>query len=62
MTDKLSEREELIAQRAAKLAVEEMTKDFYAQVGRGVIHRLLVYLGAAVVGFAVAKGWVTWKP
>ena len=57
----LTEREMLIARKAAKLAVEEMTNEIYRQVGKGVLTRLLVWVGTFVVGFAVAKGWIVWK-
>lgn len=55
---KLSEREEAIAKRAAKMAVQEMTNDFYRAVGKTVISRLLIVIGLLVVGFATAKGWL----
>ncbi len=51
----------LIARKAAKLAVEEVTKEFYAQVGKGVVQRFLVILGAAVVGWLAARGYVSFK-
>jgi hypothetical protein len=57
----LTEREMLIARKAAKLAVEEVTKEFYAQVGKGVVQRFLVILGAAVVGWLAARGYVSFK-
>lgn len=57
----LTEREMLIARKAAKLAVEEMTNEIYRQVGKGVVHRFLVVLGAAVVGWLAAKGYIVWK-
>ncbi len=58
----LTDREMMIARKAAKLAVEEMTNEIYRQVGKSVITRVLVWVGAVAVGFAVAKGWITWKP
>jgi len=53
----LTEREMLIARKAAKLAVEEVTKEFY----KGVVQRFLVILGAAVVGWLAARGYVSFK-
>lgn len=58
----LTEREMLIARKAAKLAVEEMTNEIYRTVGKSVLTRIFVWVGAVAVGFAVAKGWIVWKP
>lgn len=55
----LTEREEAIAQRAAEIAVRKMTDEFYGSVGRTVINRLLIIIGAAFVAFAAGKGWLT---
>jgi hypothetical protein len=46
------------AREAARDAVELATKNFYTAVGKSVVQRGLLYLGIAVVGFAVAKGWL----
>lgn len=54
----LNEREEAIAQRAAEIAVKRMTEEFYAGVGKTVIQRWLIIIGAAVVAFAAGKGWL----
>lgn len=54
----LTERELLIAQRAAEIAVRKMTDEFYKQVGKGVIHRLLVYTGLVAVAYATGRGWI----
>lgn len=54
----LTEREMAIARKAADMAVKKMTDEFYRQVGRGVVTKALIWIGAAVVGFAVARGWV----
>lgn len=63
MTDtELTDREMAIARRAAKLACQEMTNEFYKQVGKGFVHRFFVVVGAAVVGWLAAKGWIVWKP
>lgn len=58
----LTEREPLVARKAAKLAVEEMTNEICRQVGKSVLTRIFVWVGAVAVGIAVAKGWITWKP
>lgn len=54
----LTEREEAIARKAAKLAVEEMSSEFYKRVGKTVVEKLLIWLGLLVVGFVVGKGWL----
>jgi len=54
----LTEREEAIAKRAAKLAIEEMTGEFYKKVGKTVMEKALIWVGAIVVGFVIGKGWV----
>ena len=59
MTDiTLTDREEAIAKRAAKLAIEEMTGEFYKKVGKTVIEKALIWLGAIAVGFVIGKGWI----
>ena len=55
---KLTEREMLIAQEAAKIAVKELADHFYQQVGRTVITKVLVWIGMLAAGFAVGKGWI----
>lgn len=61
----LTEREEAIAQRAADLAVQrmttEMTTEFYASVGKTVVNRMLIIIGAAFVAFLAGKGWLSVK-
>jgi hypothetical protein len=54
----LTEREEAIAKRAAKLAIEEMTGEFYKKVGKTVMEKALIWVGAIVVGFVIGKGWI----
>lgn len=56
----LSERELLIARKAAEIAVKQMQDEFYKRVGRSVVDKLLILIGAAFVAFAVGKGWLTW--
>ena len=54
----LDDREEAVARRAAKIAVAELTNDFYKAVGKTVVSRVLIFIGLIVVGFASAKGWI----
>lgn len=56
----LTERERLVAREAAKIAVQEVADEFYRQVGKGVVTRILVWIGMGAIGFAVANGWITW--
>lgn len=55
----LTEREMAIAREAARIAVKEMTDNFYQSVGRTVVNRVLILLGAVFVGVAYGKGWLT---
>lgn len=57
--NELSERELLIAQKAAEIAMQKMTDEFYKQVGKTFVQKVLIFLGAIIVGWALAKGWVT---
>ena len=54
----LTDREEEIAKRAAKLAIEEMSNEFYKKVGKTVVEKALIWLGALFVGFVIGKGWI----
>ena len=54
----LTEREEEIAKRAAKLAIEEMSGEFYKKVGKTVVEKALIWIGMLVVGFVIGKGWI----
>ena len=54
----LTDREEAIAKKAAKLAIEEMSGEFYKKVGKTVVEKLLIWLGILAVGFVAGKGWV----
>jgi hypothetical protein len=53
----LTERERLIAKEAAKLAIEEMSSEFYKKVGKTVVEKLLIWIGLLFVGFVAGKGW-----
>lgn len=64
MDDELTERELLIAKRAARIAVEELNNEFYRQVGRTVVGRVLIWIGMlAVAGitYAIGRGWIVPK-
>ena len=54
----LTAREEEIAKRAAKLAIEEMSNEFYKKVGKTVVEKALIWIGLLVVGFVFGKGWI----
>ena len=59
MTDiTLTDREEAIARKAAKLALEEMSSEFYKKVGKTVVEKVLIWVGLLVVGFVIGKGWI----
>jgi hypothetical protein len=59
MTDiTLTEREEAIAKKAAKIALEEMSSEFYKKVGKTVVEKALIWIGLLVVGFVFGKGWI----
>ena len=52
----LTDRERLIAKEAARIAIEELSDEFYKKVGKTIIEKGLIILGAVVVGFFVGKG------
>ena len=54
----LTERERLIAKEAAKLAIEEMSSEFYKKVGKTVVEKALIWIGLLFVGFVFGKGWI----
>ena len=54
----LTEREEAIAKKAAKLAIEEVSGEFYKLVGKTIVEKLLIWIGILVVGFVFGKGWI----
>ena len=54
----LTERERLIAKEAAKLALEELSSEFYKKVGKTVVEKVLIWVGMLFVGFVLGKGWV----
>ena len=54
----LTAHELIIAKKAAELAVAQLMVDFYSTVGRTVVQRFFIIIGAGVVGIAVGKGWL----
>ena len=54
----LTERERLIAKEAAKLALEELSSEFYKKVGKTVVEKALIWIGLMFVGFVLGKGWI----
>lgn len=54
----LTEREKLIAKEAAKLALEELSSEFYKKIGKTVVEKILIWIGILVVGFVAGKGWI----
>lgn len=60
--EQLTERELMIAKRAAQIAVQEMTSQFYQQVGKSVVTRAFIWIGAFALGLGVAKGWIVFGP
>lgn len=54
----LTERERLIAKEAAKLALEELSSEFYKKVGKTVVEKVLIWIGLLATGFLVGKGWI----
>jgi len=53
----LTEREQAIAKEAARIAIEDLAEQFYKQVGKTVVNKVLVWIGAIAIGFALGKGW-----
>lgn len=47
---------EAIAEKAAEKAVKKMTDDFYKQIGRNVVSKLLIWIGILAFGVAVGAG------
>ena len=55
---KLTDRERMIAKEAAKLALEELSSEFYKKVGKTVVEKVLIWIGLLATGFLVGKGWI----
>lgn len=54
----LSEREMMIAKKAAELAVQQLSDEFYKSIGKNVVQRWLIWIGLLAAGFAGGKGWL----
>jgi hypothetical protein len=54
----LTERERLIAKEAAKIAIEEMSSEFYKKIGKTVVEKALIWIGLFFVGLVIGKGWI----
>jgi hypothetical protein len=54
----LTERERAIAKEAARIAIEEMSSEFYKKVGKTVVEKALIWIGLFVVGLVIGKGWI----
>lgn len=54
----LTERELAIAKQAARIAVQEISNEFYLQVGKTLVQKVLIWVGIAAVAFATGKGWI----
>lgn len=55
------EQIEAIAERAAEKAIEKMTTEAYATIGRGVVNKLMWMIGVITVGtfiWASSKGLI----
>ena len=52
----LTDREEAIARKAAKLAIEEMSGEFYKKVGKTVVEKVLIWIGLLTAGYLAGKG------
>jgi hypothetical protein len=54
----LTERERAIAKEAAKLAIEEMSSEFYKKIGKTVVEKVFIWVGLFVAGLVLGKGWI----
>jgi hypothetical protein len=52
----LTDRERLVAKEAAKLALEELSSEFYKKVGKTVVEKVLIWIGLLVAGYFAGKG------
>lgn len=49
------------AKEAAKMAVEQLHQNFYAEVGKTVTHKILVWIGLAVISYLIGSGKINLK-
>lgn len=54
----LTDREMAVAKAAARIAIAEISDEFYRQVGKTMVTKVLVWIGIAAVAFATGKGWI----
>ena len=54
----LTDRERAIAKEAARLALEELSSEFYKKVGKTVVEKALIWIGLLFAGFVFGKGWL----
>jgi hypothetical protein len=54
----LTDRERAVAKEAARLALEEMSSEFYKKVGKTVVEKVLIWIGLLVAGYVFGKGWI----
>jgi hypothetical protein len=54
----LTDRERAIAKEAARLALEELSSEFYKKVGKTVVEKALIWIGLLAAGFVFGKGWL----
>ena len=59
---RLNERELAVAKEAARIAIQELTDQFYKQVGKTMFQKALIWIGAIAVGIGLATGWITFTP
>lgn len=52
----LTDRERLVAKEAAKLAIEELSSEFYKKVGKTVVEKALIWVGLLTAGYFAGKG------
>jgi len=54
----LTDRERAVAKEAARLALEEMSSEFYKKVGKTVVEKVLIWIGLLFAGYVFGKGWL----
>lgn len=63
MPDDLTPRDLAIAEKAAEIAVRKMQDEFYRTVGRGVVSKAIIVIGAlAVAGWVFLDRWLAKGP
>lgn len=55
----LSAREQLLVEKVVTMAEDRLIASFYREVGKAVVNRFLIVLGAVAVAFAFGKGWIS---